>query len=258
MRTNDVKTALKASKSQAWRTVLEMTLVANLNYGPFGSSAWHFKKKARLEEFLNTNSTSDPSWSKYQPLVCKERRIAEPTDFEESQDLFQSLKAMDSFATKGPLIKLMRWFSWFESMLFYHGEMWATKMVLEATDSLGEAPASEQEVEERPQEHKDPQKELQALKKRQGSWKLAPKLINHKNMAVKDCITVCQLARALGSSLPTEPVACFGATGAACFFDGYCTMCPHIWDKHQLYDCPISICSTYPVMMVMFPILFQN
>ena len=185
---NDVKTALKASKSQAWRTVLEMTVVANLNYGPFGSSAWHFKKKARLEEFLATNSTSDPFWPKYQPLVCKERRIAEPTDFEESQDLFQSLKAMDSFATKGPLIKLMRWFSWFESMLFYDGEMWATKMVLEATESLGEVPASEQEVEERPQEHKDPQKELQALKKRQGSWKLAPKLINHKNMAVKDCI----------------------------------------------------------------------
>lgn len=42
---NDIKNSLKKSVCGAWRVVLEMTLVANLNYGPFGSSAWFFKKK---------------------------------------------------------------------------------------------------------------------------------------------------------------------------------------------------------------------
>ena len=55
---NNLKTALKRAKCNAWKTVLELTLVANLNYGPFGSSAWHFKKKAKLEDYLLTRNAS--------------------------------------------------------------------------------------------------------------------------------------------------------------------------------------------------------
>ena len=185
---NDLKGALKAAKSSAWRTVLELTLVANLNYGPFGSSTWHFKKKSRLEDFCATKNCFDEIWVKYQHLICKEKKIPEPSNVDDSQALFDSLRSLDSFATKGPLIKLMRWFSWFESMVFYSGELWMTKMVLEsAMDHTDQG--SEQEVEEKPLTgHKDHQKELQELKRRKGSWKLAPQLINHKNMAVKDCI----------------------------------------------------------------------
>ena len=184
---NDLKGAMKASKSGAWRTVLELTLVANLNYGPFSSSAWHYKKKARLEDFCATRNCSDELWVKYQHLICKERRMQEPSSFDDCQALFETLHTLDSFNTKGPLIKLMRWFSWFESMVFYQGELWMTKMVLESgLDSLEQG--SEQEVDEKPKGNKDHQKELQELKKRKGTWKLAPQLINSKNMAVKDCI----------------------------------------------------------------------
>lgn len=189
---NDLKTALKRSKCTGWKTVLELTLVCNLNYGPFNSSTWHYKKKARLEEFVTTRSASDPMWQKYIHLICKERRIPEPTSHQESQDLFESLKNMDSINAKGPLVKLMRWFSFFESMAFYEGELWCTKMILEGSLEQNEEQGSDKEVEELPNQ-KDHRKELQELKKRKGTWNLAPQLINNKNMAAKDCImSVCK------------------------------------------------------------------
>lgn len=184
---NDLKAALKRTSCQAWRCVLELTLVANLNYGPFGSSAWHWKKKAKLENYLATKGIHHDSWSAYQHHICKERRIQEPATMEDSEELFASLASMQSFENKGPLIKLMRWFSWFESMSWYEGELWATKMVLE--DALEQKEeASEKEVDERPLGKQDHQQELRDLKKKKGTWRLAPELINSKNMAIKDII----------------------------------------------------------------------
>eukprot|EP00438_Fugacium_kawagutii_P030972 Skav203548 [mRNA] locus=scaffold3576:25249:29754:+ [translate_table: standard] len=184
---NDLKAAFKGAKCSAWRVVLELTLVANLPYGPFGSSAWHYKKLARLEDFISTKNCSDEAWQKYQHLICRERKVPEPTTFEDCSSLFETLGGMGSFCNKGPLIKLMRWFSWFESMLFLEGDLWATKMILESADGSGGG--SDQEIDEKPiQAKKDHKQELQELKKRKGSWKLAPELINSKNIAVKDCI----------------------------------------------------------------------
>lgn len=37
-------------------------------------------------------------------------------------------------------------------------------------------------------EHADPAKELQELKKKKGTWKLAPTLINHRSLSIKDSI----------------------------------------------------------------------
>lgn len=190
---NDLKTALKRSICKAWNVVLELTLVANLNYGPFGSSTWHFKKKAKLEDFVTTKDIHHPLWQKYQHLISRERRLPEPATLNESFALFDTIKTLESFERKGPLIKLMRWFSWFESMAFYNGELWCTKMVLEDS-MLTEEQGSEKEIDEKPLgTEKDHHKELQDLKKRKGSWKLAPTLINEKNLAVKDVImAICK------------------------------------------------------------------
>lgn len=183
---NDMKTALKRAKCSAWKTVLELTLVANLNYGPFGSSAWHWKKKSKLEDFMLTKNASSANWQQYQHLICQERRMFEPTTPEEQHSLFETWRTLDSFNIKGPLIKLMRWFSWFESMSFHAGELWSTKMILE--DALEQKEeASEKEVEPLPKQT-DHQKELRELKKRKGTWRLAPELINRKNMAIKDIV----------------------------------------------------------------------
>ncbi len=184
---NDLKSALRGCSCGAWRTVLELTLVANLAYGPFGSGTWHFKKLSKLDHFLTTENVTSDCWSKFQHLICRERRISEPTSMDDSQALFDSLRNMDSFLTKGPLVKLMRWFSFFESMAFLDGELMATKMVLES--SMGHVEdGSDQEVEELPKDAKTHQQELAALKKRKGSWVLAPQLITSKSLAVKDCI----------------------------------------------------------------------
>ena len=86
------------------------------------------------------------------------------------------------------LIKLMRWFSWFESMAFYSGELWATKIILEDGLEVAEE-GSGKDIDEGPlKEQKDPQKELADLKKRKGSWKLAPQMVIEKNVVVKDII----------------------------------------------------------------------
>ncbi len=54
---------LKRSTCSAWRVVLELTLVANINYGPFRSST-----RARLEQFLLTKTVNHPLWQNFNCL----------------------------------------------------------------------------------------------------------------------------------------------------------------------------------------------
>lgn len=188
---NDIKGAFKKTQCRAWRVVLEMSLVANMNYGPFGSSSWFYKKRAKLEQLLLTTTVGSTHWQQFQHLIAMERRQQEPRTGEEAQSLLDSMASLESFLNKGPLIKLMRWFSFFESMLFHNGDWWATKMVIlhGAGDEGGAGESGEDDVDmEQLAGHEDHRKELQELKKRKGTWKLAPQLINHRNLAIKDCI----------------------------------------------------------------------
>ena len=182
---NDIKLGLKRSSCKAWRNVLEMSLICNLNYGPFGSSAWHYKKKAKLQDFIACSSVDSPAFQKYKHLICQERRVLEPTTMAAQQGLLDSLSHMPSFATKGPLVKLMRWFSFFESMAFHHGQFFATKMVME--HQVSDEVESEKEVVVE-KENVDHKQGLAELKKRKGTWKLAPELIKEASLCKKDCI----------------------------------------------------------------------
>ena len=188
---NDLKLALKRSVGGGWRTVLELTLVVNMNYGPFGSGSWFFKKKAKLHDFMATQSINSPAWDNFQTLICQERRVPEPSNLEEAEAMFHQLVGMDSFNQKGPLVKLMRWFSFFESMAFYEGELYSTKLILLHALDKGDNAGSEAEVEEPLPEQGDHRKELAELKKRKGTWALAPSLINGKSLCMKDCIMSC-------------------------------------------------------------------
>jgi hypothetical protein len=82
---NDIKSSFKKSLAPAWRCVLEMALVCNLNYGPFGSSTWFYKKRTKMEHFLLTCPHTSSHWMQYQHLICMERRVPEPSNAEESQ-----------------------------------------------------------------------------------------------------------------------------------------------------------------------------
>ena len=193
---NDIKLACKKASSYPWRTILELTLVYNLPYGPFGSGTWFGRKQDCLQDFLSQHSARSPLFQEHLPLICRELGINEPQNLPEQQDLFDRLGSLNSFLTKGPLVKLMRWFSFFESATFYSGELWATKMVLasssaQKSDEEEEGPGvTEAQVS---QNREDPRKELAQLKKTKGTWKLAPQLITARNIDLQRMLlTVCR------------------------------------------------------------------
>jgi hypothetical protein len=192
---NDIKLAARRATSYPWRTILEMTLVYNVPYGPFGSGSWFHRKQDCLKDFLAQHSSSSNIFQEHLPLICREMGIQEPQNSAEQQDFFERLGRLRSFDTKGPLVKLMRWFSFFESAMFYRGELFATRMVL-----LSASGQFDDEVEKPGQPlnpeataSKDPKAALAELKKKQGTWKLAPKLITERNVDLQAMLlTVCR------------------------------------------------------------------
>ena len=46
-----------------------LTVVANLPYGPFNSSQFFFRKKAKLEEFLATRTADSDIWLRLRLLA---------------------------------------------------------------------------------------------------------------------------------------------------------------------------------------------
>ena len=192
---NDIKLAARKATARPWKTMLEMTVVYNLPYGPFGSGTWFGRKQDCLKDFLAQHSAASDIFQEHLPGICRELNIPEPQNMAQQQDLFDSLGKMKSFAEKGPLVKLMRWFSFFESAAFYQGELKATKMILMSADEKYE---DEEEEPAANFEHealasKDHRAELQALKKKKGVWKLAPQLITDRNIDVQRMVMqVCR------------------------------------------------------------------
>ena len=113
---------------------------------------------------------------------------------EQREQLFASMMGMKSTQVHGPLTKLMRWYSWFESHQFHSGELYFTKLLM-----LHEGPfeAGYDDVEGganvfAPEtEGMSPQQELRFLKMKFGTWALAPSLINKENMFQKTLIFEC-------------------------------------------------------------------
>lgn len=178
-----------------YKTMLEMTVVYNLPYGPFGSGTWFGRKHDCLQDFLAQHSASSTTFQEHLPYICRELGIPEPQHMAQQQDLFESLGKLRSFAEKGPLVKLMRWFSFFESAAFYQGELYATKMILMSAGTEYEA---EQEEPAASFDHeglasKDPRAELAELKKKKGVWKLAQLLITERNIDLQRMVMqVCR------------------------------------------------------------------
>ena len=184
---NDLKLAYKRCAGRAWRVLLQLTLVCNLPYGPFGSSAWFYKLRAQAEEYLSLNTSESESWERIHHLVCMENRIDEPRTREEAEALFSSIRKMPCFCEKGPLIKLMRWFSVFQSFVFMEGQWFVRKLILEQGTQQNEQDCSDADGPEIT-EHQDAAKQLQELKRKKGAWRLAPTLITEASITMKDVI----------------------------------------------------------------------
>ena len=188
---NDIKGAAKRTVCNLWRTILHLCLLLNLSYGPFGSSQFHYKKRALLENFLAAQTHAGNTWARLQSLICQERRIKESTRVEDAMSLFDSVAGLDNFICKGELVKLMRWFSLFQAATQWQGDFFATKMVLEPklVDAGADADIVDQGPLEQPQRHggdkQNEREQLAALKRRAGTWSLAPRLITEALVAKK-------------------------------------------------------------------------
>ena len=195
---NDIKLACKRATSYPWRTILELTVVYNLSYMDLSAvGSWFHRKQDCLKDFLNEHSADSTVFQDHLPHICRELSIAEPQSLEAQETLLRRLANMKSFCEKGPLVKLMRWFSYFESAVWFSGELFATRMVMQACfgqfeDEEEQVPQG-QTLEPSAAAAKDPRRELQELKKKKGTWKLAPQLITERNVDLQRMVlTICR------------------------------------------------------------------
>eukprot|EP00438_Fugacium_kawagutii_P028052 Skav235470 [mRNA] locus=scaffold1269:62205:66386:- [translate_table: standard] len=186
---NDIKGSAKKCTFKAWRVILELVTFFNVNFGPFGSQQWWWRKRAMLEEFVSKETFHGPTWQRYQHDIAKERRLTEPDNHADQAKLFGELHNLQNFLTKGPLVKLMRWFSFFQCCLEWEGEFLMTKMVMES-GLRNEGQQDDEPVEDEVAEPrgKDDKTQLAELKKRKGTFVLAPTLVTSRTLCTKDIL----------------------------------------------------------------------
>ena len=195
---NDIKAAAQKSKEYFWKTIVQLTLVFNLNYGPFGKSRWFHDKKAFFEAWAAQATVHDPHFQRYAAHIAEDIGASPPATEAEHQQLLDSVLGMKSFVTKGPLVKMMRWFSWFESAAFYRRELHSIRMILEAfVEAHGTADAEETgpaegaasaEAPTGPDTKAIAMDELRQLKAKQGCWRTAIQCINAANVWRMKCL----------------------------------------------------------------------
>ncbi|CAE7263564.1 unnamed protein product [Symbiodinium sp. CCMP2592] len=173
---NDLKSAMRSVK--LFRILLQFSILYNMNYGPGGTKAWMAKKQQYAEEFRAKQTADGQIFLSYMPYICHEMGLSEPTTAEEREALFGTITSLQTLQQHGPLVKLMRWFSYFQSHQFYAGEHFWTKML------IGEGGPPQQGIQ--PEAvltpdilagNLDDREELRQLKLKMGSWRLAPLLV---------------------------------------------------------------------------------
>jgi hypothetical protein len=174
---------------------LKYSLVFNLNYGPFGKGGWFEDKKAWLSDMVSQlqHSYQMDQWFKERAVgIAKDNGWPEPCTAEDYTRIWNWLFSMKGFTIKGPISKIMRWFSFFECRAHYRKELSGLKLVLEhhfksvTEDDDLDAPTL-------PVAHSDPKEELLAMKKTMGGLKLACKIITEDSLWSLDCMFyVCE------------------------------------------------------------------
>ena len=192
---NDVKQSFRSSKGDLWKCLLSFSLLFNVNYGPFGSKQWHQKKQQKAHEFLQTASAHQEPFLSFIPFICAERQIAEPSTAAEREQLLQTLADCNSIRTLGPVVKLMRFFSFFQSAKFFEGEIWFNKLVMLETDKFTVTEGasyvrSEEYITLKDSTTMTDKQELQQLKQKHGSWGLAPLLVTPASFWQKEAIVL--------------------------------------------------------------------
>ena len=192
---NDVKQCLKSSKGDLYKCFLSYALLYNVNYGPLGSKEWFQKKQSLARDLINSSSPHEEPFLSFLPWICQERHIPEPQSPEEREQIFQSLIDMNNIRALGPVVKLMRWYSWWESEKYFEGECWATKFIMlwktkNCSPTNGTNYVKPEESVTIATSGLTDKQELQQLKRKHGTWALAPLLITPASMFQKDLIKI--------------------------------------------------------------------
>ena len=183
---NDMKAATQHALGGMFRRVILLTtFLFNINYGPFGKGAYFDEKKEMLKHFLASENHNGILFRKYADLYGASLGATLDTE-DDYKALFDTLAELPSFTSKGPVVKLMRWYAWWTSFDWLdtpHGEKrqaeyYATKMIYEhhLQSTSGEvihtdmaALLSDQTL--------SPQDQLRRLKQATGGFKLAHKIM---------------------------------------------------------------------------------
>ena len=185
---NDLKGAMKASSGALFRVMLQFSIFYNVNYGPAGSRAWMQRKIQQTQEFMDRFTAFDKMFTDYVPLICEERGVPEPQSPEDLQRLFDEMKTLKTLHQHGPCVKLMRWFSFFESHQHFSGECWINKMIMSFNVHGGETDPALDETQTLLSEldsgnaNLTHAQELRQLKCKLGVWALAPRLVSGESM----------------------------------------------------------------------------
>ena len=183
---NFLKSSLKTAK--LFRSFLAYGLLFNLNYAPMGSKAWFAKKAAALQSFIEDHSCHTEPFLSYMPLFCAERCQVETGTVEQREAMWIELQKMRTCQIHGPLTKLMRWWSWWQSCQFYAGECWMTRLImLHASGAVMQEEDTDTSIIF--PENMTPQAELRHLKAKHGGWKLAPNLVTKQSMWERQLIS---------------------------------------------------------------------
>lgn len=140
---NDIFLAAKHShggRGKVFRTMLEMAMVMNINYNPFGTGGWHATKKETLREMKARSDCSHPLFVELAGKIGRD--FGMPTETHEDREaVWKALDEMPSFEQKGPVCKFKRFMSLSECWEFYKNHLWGLKLVLQWAKGGSEADA---------------------------------------------------------------------------------------------------------------------
>ena len=191
---NDIKNSLK--QAGLFKSFLAFALLYNINSAPQGTKVWFLKKQSALKAFIAASNPHCQPCLSYVPLICSERCEKETGHPEQRERLWQELANMRSGQIHGPLTKLMRWYSWWQSAEFYAGQCWMTRLIMLHSSGVG---LDEDKLDSSFQlpEGLTPQQEVRQLKMKHGGWSLAPALVTKASMWEREFIV--ELGRPLWS-----------------------------------------------------------
>jgi hypothetical protein len=189
---NSVKLAAQRCRSYMWGTIVQLTVVFNLNRAPWSSQAFWRVKQESLDHLLRNTRTSDLFQDHIEDISAGFGMKVPETD-EELESLRDRLANLRSITNIGPSVKMARWFSWWHAAA-YHRPLWHAEVLLlqhYKTAILGQAVEEDEDnvmEEERPLANA--RAELSRLKQMgDNSLVIASKLMTPLNY-VRMCILI--------------------------------------------------------------------